>query len=74
MKYSGKQIRITLKTGEVKVYRGSAYSLRIYVSETSENMNFNSVQIFFCGKDLEWWYFSEVEKVVEDQFLSEEIK
>lgn len=71
MEYSGKQIRIEFKNGDEAIFRGSSYTLRIYENTTTDDPDFNSVQVFFNGNDFDWWYFNEVESVVEDQFSNE---
>lgn len=71
MRYSGKQIRVTLKDGHEMVYRGSAYTLLI---KTKYDGDFeDTVFVYLHGKIWNWWPSAAVIEVSEGQFDSEEI-
>lgn len=61
--FSGKQIVITTKEGEEFRFMGSAYNLRV-----DENIGHGTVWVIAGTVTVSWWYFSELDSIVEDQF------
>lgn len=61
--FTGKCIVITTNEGEEFLYMGSAYTLRV-----DKWQGLGTVSVRLDGEQINWWYFSELKSIVEDQF------
>ncbi|UAV84653.1 hypothetical protein PHB09_158 [Pseudomonas phage PHB09] len=63
--FTGKQIVIRTKEGEEFRYMGSAYTVRV-----DNGLRLGTVSVRLDGDTINWWYFSELEFIVEDIYAN----
>lgn len=70
MIFCGKQIRITLESGELVIFRGSAFSLHV-----AQFQNYGWVTVYNQNGDDIWnRHSSEIKEVIEDNYGRESLK